>query len=158
MSIFILHYTHHEKFIQLIVMICTCDAFSLNTIFISQPQPHPRDETDIQTKVQTQGLGIEIRVCHEKRSTKAALWGIISWLSRIKHNNTHSPKKRFISRFSCSQYFPPDFLPSVPSDWCPWPLPGAWALRADSASRSDIRRLLTETRSCPHPGPPPTKL
>ena len=138
------------------------DAFSLNTIFISQPQPHPRDETDIQTKVQTQGLGIEIRVCHEKRSTKAALWGIISWLSRITQNHTHTVLNRgsYQDEILLFTVVSPDFLPSVPGvgDRCPRPLPGAWALRDGSASRSDIRRLLTETQSCPHPSPPPTKL
>ena len=71
-------------------MICTCDAFSLNTIFISQPQPHPRDETDIQTKVQTQGLGIEIRVCHEKRSTKATLGNNILTLTNKTEQYTQS--------------------------------------------------------------------
>ena len=100
------------------------DAFSLNTIFISQPQPHPRDETDIQTKVQTQGLGIEIRICHEKRSTKAALWGIISWLSRITQNHTHSPKQRFISRWDSLVHSSfPWFPPECPGCW--WPMPPA---------------------------------
>ena len=136
------------------------EAFSLNTIFITSP--HPRDETDIQTKAQTQGRGGNRNQESVMRKGQQKLrWGI-SWLTQW-HKSSTKPLRTI--HLTVSYQF---LLFSVSSpDLCLWykydaPVPASlrWLSIAccSSASRSDIRRLLTETQSCPHPGPPPTKL
>ena len=64
------------------------DAFSLNTIFITSPSPHPRDETDIQTKAQTQGRGGNRNQESVMRKGQQKLrWGI-SWLTQWHKSST----------------------------------------------------------------------